>query len=289
MINNIFPDMKNRLKGEYDYLVKKYSNIAFNVRYWDGTSNVGKKYLYATEGFITIPDNYSPRYINQFHGFLTHNSKFKIQNPQFNIILTNGPLKTDDYYYLGDNEFLDYDKKIKGICSMLKIYHTGMDGDILNLREEFVKKISVEPELLVHTYGPVPWGKKHQYKGFLDYKHSHYMHLKKMNEYLFCWCPEPMYHEMWSWDWITERLFNCFKSKVIPIYYGCYNVEKHIPTDLFVDYREFKNYKEISKYLIELSKNKKKCMEMIENAYEWNMYTRFSNIEDLENIFKSLE
>ena len=290
MIINRYPDTEIRLKGEFNYLVEKYPYIAFNYAKWNGELNTrdnGKRYLFATEGYITAPKNYSYEYINKYDGFLTCNSKFKAQNPQYNIILTNGPIKTDDYYEL--ESFKSYDDKIKGICGMLKMYHTGQPGDILSLRDEFMQHIKVEPNLIVHTYGPTAWGKTHHYKGFLNYKHSHYEHLKKMNDYLFCWCPEPMYHELWSWDWITERLFNCFKSKVIPIYIGCYNIEEHVPSDLYIDFRKFQGkYDELSEYLITLSNNKKKCIDMIESAYEWNKKSRFADIEDLESIFQSL-
>jgi len=103
---------------------------------------------------------------------------------------------------------------------------------------------------------------------------------------MFCWCPEPIYHELWSYNYVTERLFNCFKSKTIAIYYGCYNIEDLIPKELYVDYRDFKDMKELSEYLIELSNDKERYNKIVEDAFKWNLSTKLGDIREQEKIFQ---
>lgn len=290
-MNNIIDikidNLEERLKSEFDYLQNKYPSVAFNMYDWwskpNNRSN-GKNILLAVEGYITIPNNYNPDVIKQYDVFITHNSKFKESHPELNIVLQNAPANWENYYEL--ESFLSYDEKIKGICCLARVYNTGSQGDINIMKHSVMRDFKVEPDLCVHTYGPETYGKPESYKGNLGYKHSHYYNLKKINEYMFCWCPEPIYHETWSYNYVTERLFNCFKSKTIAIYYGCYNIEDIVPTDLFIDYRKFKDINELSNYLIELSKDKERYTEIVENAYQWNLNNKLGDITLLEETIQ---
>lgn len=43
-----------------------------------------------------------------------------------------------------------------------------------------------------------------------------------------------------SYNWyITEKLWDSFKAKTVPIYLGAENVKKYIPADTFIDFRDF--------------------------------------------------
>jgi len=287
IIDTNIDGLGERLKSEFDYLQKKYPTVAFNMKDWFGGLNNrsrGKNILMTTEGWCTIPKNYDVNVIKTYDAMITSNSKFKEQHPELNIYLMNAPQNWENYYEL--ESFLSYDEKIKGVCSLARVYDTKRPGDINYLKHTVMIDLKIEPELCTHTYGPASFGKPGGYKGNLGYKHSHYYNLKKINEYLFCWCSEPIYHEMWSWDWVTERLFNCFKSKTIAIYYGCYNIEDLVPTDLFIDYRNFDNIDELSKYLLEFSKDKKKYNDMIESAFEWNKTNKLGSMELVEKLIQ---
>jgi alpha(1,3/1,4) fucosyltransferase len=49
--------------------------------------------------------------------------------------------------------------------------------------------------------------------------------------------------------YITEKIFDCFKAKCVPIYWGASNVEKYIPKDCFIDFRDFYDYGKLLEYL----------------------------------------
>jgi len=286
LVENI-SDLEQRLKSEFDYIQAKYPSVALNIHDWWGKPNDrgrGKNILFATEGYITITNNYNVLFIKKYDAFITNNSKFKELHPDLNIFLINAPPNWENYYKI--DAFVPFENKIKGICSLQRVYKTNSAGDINYMKHTVMNELNVEPHLVLHTFGPAPFGKSGSYQGNLGYKHSHYYNLKKINEYLFCWCPEPIYHELWSYDYVTERLFNCFKSKTIAIYYGCYNIEEMIPKELYVDYRDFSDLNSLAEFLIELSKDEKRYNGIIEAAYEWNLITKLGSMVEVEKVLQ---
>lgn len=188
-------------------------------------------------------------------------------------------------YYKLDN-FIDYDNKINGVVSLNRIYSTCMDGDILYLREKLFNELNCN---IKHTYGPRSWGGDN-YQGRIISNHPNCIqNLEIINKYKFVLTLEPMYHEIWSCDWVTERMWNAFKSKTIPIYYGCYNIEQKVPKKLFIDLRDFNlNINEAYKYCLKMSKQQ--YLDITEEAYEWYYNScKISDINDLEDLLESLQ
>lgn len=52
--------------------------------------------------------------------------------------------------------------------------------------------------------------------------------------------------------YITEKIFDCFKAECVPIYLGAENIEKYVPENTFIDFREFNSYSELLNYLISI-------------------------------------
>jgi hypothetical protein len=49
--------------------------------------------------------------------------------------------------------------------------------------------------------------------------------------------------------YITEKIFDCFFSSCVPIYYGANNVAQYIPKECFIDKRDFADYEDLYRYL----------------------------------------
>ena len=49
--------------------------------------------------------------------------------------------------------------------------------------------------------------------------------------------------------WITEKIFDCFYTGTIPIYWGEPEIEKQIPAACFIDMRAFAGYDELAEFL----------------------------------------
>lgn len=67
-----------------------------------------------------------------------------------------------------------------------------------------------------------------------------------LKNYRFCMCYENIGNIK---GYITEKIFDCFKAGVVPIYLGASNVKDFIPKECFIDRRRFKSFKALYKYL----------------------------------------
>jgi hypothetical protein len=144
----------------------------------------------------------------------------------------------------------------------------------------------------VHAYGPTEYGHPNHYypdpgRGQPNRGLRLLENWRVMSKYLFCWCPEPMYHSLWSWDWVTERLMNCWKTRVVPIYYGAYNVEERVPMDLLIDFRKFNfDYGALIDFLISFPRDRWEWMT--ERAFNYEQTCRIGNIDDIEKLLSGL-
>ena len=50
-------------------------------------------------------------------------------------------------------------------------------------------------------------------------------------------------------DYVTEKIFDAFLAKNVPIYYGAPNIKDIIPSDCYIDYRDFANISDLKNYL----------------------------------------
>ena len=287
-LNKHIPDLEKRMsyKGlEFDYLKDKYRNIAFNHKHWNGSHNAGK-FLFATEGFITIPKNYDLNFIkNNYQGLITPNSRFKeMYGNEIDIHLINGPGYYNNFWIAEKQDHIDFDNKINGICALNNIYYTNQPGDIVHLRPEIFDMIETQ-DFIKHSYGRSPWGAPH-YRGYPNRTPSSPDNLSVISKYKFCLCLEPMFHELWSVDWLTERIFDCFKMKTIPIYLGCFNIEERVPENLYVDLRNFSDINEAIYSVKNMSK--KEYEEKTNMAYEFGQKSKIGNILEIEKVLKEL-
>lgn len=49
--------------------------------------------------------------------------------------------------------------------------------------------------------------------------------------------------------YITEKIFDCFASGCVPVYWGAPNIAHYVPKECFIDKREFKTYEDLYAYL----------------------------------------
>lgn len=78
--------------------------------------------------------------------------------------------------------------------------------------------------------------------------------LEVMSKYDFALCFENFIMD----GYITEKIFDCFYSGVIPIYRGGDDVSEWIPKNCYIDLRDFKGPKDLSTYLLNMTSEEKK-------------------------------
>lgn len=75
--------------------------------------------------------------------------------------------------------------------------------------------------------------------------------LKTLSEYKFSIVFENDIHP----GWVSEKIFDSLAAGSIPVYLGAPDIEKTVPADCFIDFRKFKEYEELHKFLTSLSED----------------------------------
>jgi len=55
--------------------------------------------------------------------------------------------------------------------------------------------------------------------------------------------------------YVTEKIFDCFFSGCVPIYWGANNISDHIPKECFVDKREFSSYDDLYEFISNMNED----------------------------------
>ncbi|MBI2028457.1 MAG: hypothetical protein HYT07_02495 [Candidatus Levybacteria bacterium] len=98
------------------------------------------------------------------------------------------------------------------------------------------------------------------YKGEIDNK------IKLLSGFKYCLCFENLTNVK---GFITEKIFDCFKARCIPVYWGATDIEKYIPKNCFIDFRDFRDFKKLLLFLD--SVNEKKYDNYIKNIEKFMM------------------
>lgn len=89
------------------------------------------------------------------------------------------------------------------------------------------------------------FGKKYKvYKGTLEKK------IVKLEQYKFSICYENI---IGNRGYISEKIFDCFFAGTIPIYLGEENICNIIPSNIFIDKRNFNTYEDLYNYMNKMS------------------------------------
>jgi hypothetical protein len=49
--------------------------------------------------------------------------------------------------------------------------------------------------------------------------------------------------------WITEKIFDCYRARIVPIYWGANNVSEYLPSESYIDYRNFIGPSDLYNYI----------------------------------------
>lgn len=94
------------------------------------------------------------------------------------------------------------------------------------------------------------------FKKYSRYKGETVDKIKLLSNFKYCICFENLTNVD---GYITEKIFDCFKARCIPIYWGAANIEKYIPKDCFIDFRDFGDYKKLLTFLNSVDEKKYNC------------------------------
>ncbi|MBU1667016.1 hypothetical protein KKC13_01245 [bacterium] len=119
------------------------------------------------------------------------------------------------------------------------LYGVGWSGK--NFGKSLIGRILNKSKFLRKLFSPCfP-----SYKGIVESKKE------VMQNYKFAICYENIKDQN---GYITEKIFDCFFAGCVPIYWGAKNIDKHIPSNCFIDKRLFDDFEQLYVFLINMDK-----------------------------------
>lgn len=88
--------------------------------------------------------------------------------------------------------------------------------------------------------------------------------IRLLSNFKYCICFENLTDVK---GYITEKIFDCFKARCVPIYWGADNIEEYFPKDCYIDFRVFGcDYERLLNFLNSIDETKyKQYIKNIEN------------------------
>jgi hypothetical protein len=90
--------------------------------------------------------------------------------------------------------------------------------------------------------------------------------------------------------YITEKIFDCFYSKCVPIYLGAPNINKYIPSDCFIDRDIFQNDEHLYNFISKINETQHEVY--LNNIYKFlnsSQYTKFLTQSLAETMLNEFE
>ena len=213
-----------------------------------------KKYLVLTECEIIYKENNMPSLYNDFNKVFAYND---------NLVKEHGYIKLNLPNKLKTPLFVPFSQK--KICTMIAGNKKSREtGELYSARYEAIKYFEKKHRSDFDLYGMgwntfrftgpklirglnrVPgltklFAQKHPcYKGKVDKK------LQVLSQYKFAICYE---NSCIIPGYISEKIWDCFFSGCVPVYWGAPNVSDYIPKNCYIDKRNFSTYEDLYNYI----------------------------------------
>jgi len=127
---------------------------------------------------------------------------------------------------------------------------------------------------------------------FLVKKYSNYRghtvdKIATLSKYKFCIC-----YENWSGGqgYITDKMFDCFQAKTVPIYWGAKNIEDYVDKRAFIDRRQFKNNYELLEFILNIKEEEyNNYISAINDYLKSDKYKLFLPENFVDTIIKNIK
>jgi len=235
-------------KGVYDRIVKCKSDDEIYRKY-QKQIGVNRLHLMIAEGVVHKPENHSSQLSDMVGSVLTWNDDL-VDGVKFHKYNWPLPLKWGHFGAVSS-------EREKLLVNISANKYSGVDGELYSARRTAIRVFEKNFPENFDLYG-IGWNRAatrvqrslnfltpyyRSYKGSLESK------AEVLEKYRFALC----YENAVVPGWITEKIFDCFRSGCIPIYLGAPNIEEYIPKGAFIDRREYSTDQDVSDFISQIS------------------------------------
>ncbi len=230
-------------------VVVYFNQFAFNEKLHKALCSDSICVLYMYEPVAIDPVQYTKRIWKKFDAILTWNTYLTGSSDAF---IFDAAIYYDlpycQHYGIGVSADSDEDllKRERAICQICGDKYSLSLEEIYSLRRKMARWFHSDGKMRMDVFGR-PAMDVPNYRGECVDK------LATFSKYRYAICFENTFHEQWTRGYLTEKILDCMSAGVVPVYYGCSNIEELVPSDCFIDYRQFSSFSEMERFLLNLS------------------------------------
>jgi hypothetical protein len=231
------------VQPDFDVVVY-FNEYVYSRRTHDRVCPDALRFLYMYEPVAIDPMQYTRRVWKQFDAILTWNTYLTESSTAF----TFEPGAYFDLPYCSDygirltDDMPDPAQRAKAVCQVCGDKYSLAAEEIYSERRKVARWFHAHAKTRMDVYGK-PAMATPNYRGAADDK------AETFSRYRYALCFENTCHPLWTRGYLTEKILDCMASLTIPIYYGCSNIEELVPSDCFIDYRNFASLEELDEFL----------------------------------------
>lgn len=232
-----------------------------------------KMALFLWEGPSVYPNNYKKELYDKFSTIFTWKDDL-VDGKKFFKFYLPYPVKRRKINKINFSE-----KKFLVNISMNKF--SNLPNELYSMRKKSVKffenKLGDQFDLFGYGWDQVFYRGGGMFPFLLDryrsYRGVSQDKLETLSHYKFALCYENTQHLK---GYITEKIFDCFNARTVPIYWGAENVEDYIIKEAFIDRRQFGTDQELLDFLNKIDEEEyNRYLLSIENFLDGEKYKLF--------------
>ncbi len=247
-------------KWRTDYLKKVLKKIPLD-----------KRFLILSEPPTVNPISYDKRYHQYFNKILTWSDELADNKKYIKYFIPQYYQEREFNVSFAEKKFLTM------ICGNKKSKHK---NELYSFRRKVIDYFEDKPNVFdLYGFG---WERERlqNYKGTIQTK------LNVLSEYKYSICFENISNQS---GYITEKIFDCFFARTVPVYLGADNIKDYIPENTFINMRDFKDIQEMHEYLLNISEERYRLyMDNIKNYLNSDLFRRSFSVEDYISRIKSV-
>lgn len=225
-----------------------------------------QKYFFAFEPEIIVRLNYNRIFHSFFEKVYTWNDDLVDNKKYFKYLYPSSLRDINDFPRIDFSQ-----KKFISLINSNKI--AIWKNELYSQRDLFIRyaeKHNIEFDLFWIGWDcPNKKQKIFWYSPYLSYRWLAENKVGTLSQYKFNICFENMSNTP---GYITEKIWDSFKARTIPVYWGASNIEQYIPKNCFIDYRDFLDFEKLFIFLSHMTET------------EYNLY-----IENIELFLQTQE
>jgi hypothetical protein len=221
------------------------------------------KYLIATENPYICPLNIDQHYLQSFDGVFTWNTNL-LDLPNATHVFIPNQIEVKDTPSFANRPIFSC------IINANKAFPKPVNDDLYQERIRVIRWYEKNAPQYFSLYG-LGWSKP---EPAFTFSKKISRRIKRLATQVFGYRPFPSYvgevvdkgsvHQMTKFgycyenvanlpDYISEKIFDCFFNGCVPVYWGSSTIEKHIPSNCYIDRRNFKNTEETHQFLLSIN------------------------------------